>query len=404
MSLRHLAFVRSFITLGFGEILARSMHVLAIILLGRALKPEMFGVFELALGILSYGLLVVQQGFDAIATREVARDPGCEIAWVRAMLQIRVLLALVMGSGFATWALVTGLDRPMSNLLLIYTGSLLVNAITPRWRFLALREPAAPAIASVMSQICFLGTVFFLVRSPNDLSKAGIGWVAGEFIGVVFLWCRWHPASLATRQAVPLRLLFRESFPVSVSLLLGQTLYNFDVLALAAMGKSHEIGLYLAAYRCATGFAPLLGHLQASILPEFSREHATPGALLQSASKLAGWAALAGIVIAALFTAGADSIVTLLFGPEYGPAAVYLRILVWVLPFQFPRAVLRQALYASNHQALDTRNVATGVFTNVALDLLLVRSWGALGCSWSTVCSEVVFLLTSWQALRRPRT
>ncbi len=396
-----MAFVRSFVTLGFGEIFARTMHVLAIILLGRVLKPEMFGVFELALGILSYALLVVQQGFDAIATREVARDPACELAWFKAMLQIRVLLALVAGGGFATWALVTGLDRPISNLLLIYTGSLLVNAITPRWRFLALREPAAPAIASVMSQVIFLGTVAFLVRSPNDLSKAALGWVAGEFLGVVFLWSRWHPSGLATRSAVPLRLLFRESFPVSISLLLGQTLFNFDVLALAALGKSHEIGLYLAAYRCATGFAPLLGHLQASILPEFSREHSTPGALLQSATRLAGWAALAGVVIAAVFTVGADLLITLLFGPEYAPAAVYLRILAWVLPFQFPRAVFRQALYASNQQALDTRNVATGVFTNVALDLLLVRSWGALGCSWSTLCSEVVFLLTSWQALRR---
>ena len=176
---------------------------------------------------------------------------------------------------------------------------------------------------------------------------------------------------------------------------------HFDVLALAALGRSDEIGLYLASYRCATGFAPLLGHFQASILPQFARDQAEPAVFLTSVRRIALAAALAGLAIAIVIAFEATPIIDVLFGPEYRMSAPYLRILVLALPFQFPRAVFRQALFASNQQRSDTRNAAFGALTNVTLDVALVKSWGALGCSVSTLCSEVVLLVGSWHALAR---
>ena len=381
------------------------MHVLAIILLGRTLRPQMFGVFELALGILSYVLLAVQQGFDVIAIREVARNHKCLRNWVIAVLQVRVTLALVAGVGIAGWTAMTGWHHPLGFLLIIFAGSLLANALTIRWSFLALGQPGPPAIASAISQAFFLGAVVFEVKSPDDFWKAAVGWVVGEFCAAIFLWTQRRPAiKYAGGPAVSSVRLLREALPVTVSLFLGQTMYNFDVLALAALGKSDEIGLYLASYRCATGFAPLLGHFQASILPQFARDHAEPAVLMNSARRIALAAALAGLAIAIVVVFEAAPIIDLLFGPEYRMSAPYLRLLVLALPFQFPRAVFRQALFASNQQASDTRNTAFGALTSVTLDVALVPSWGAFGCSVSSLCSEFVLLVCSWHALERKRS
>jgi O-antigen/teichoic acid export membrane protein len=399
---------RNFLTLSVGEVIARAMHVLAVILLARALKPEAFGIFELALAVTSYALLVVQQGFDVIATREVARDPRRESRWLGAIVRLRLVLALAVTAGVVALASIIGWKRPLSGLLVLFTASYFANALTLRWRFLALEQPRPPAAASVLSQIVFLSTVVFFVRAPEDAWRAVIGWVAGELVAALILWSARRPEpKMHNEPLVPRKVLLLESLPITVSLLLGQIMYNFDVLALASMGKVAEIGLYLAAYRCATGFAPLLGQLQASIFPQFARDHADPAELSKSSWKLAIWAGLAGFAIAAVLTVEATVLMDLLFGREYRAAVPFLRILVWILPVQFARAILRQVLLASHLQLSDTRNVALGAITNIALDLALVRSWGAFGCSVSTLCSEFVLLLGSWQAARSrvaPRT
>lgn len=392
---------RNFLTLGTGEVIARWMHVLAVILLGRALKPEMFGQFELALAITSYALLGIRQGFDLIAIREVARNLSRESEWLRAIVRLRLFLALGAGTAVFAWVSIRGWQHPLSVLLVLFAASYLANAITPQWRFLALQQPKPPAIASVVSQIIFLGTVVLLVRSPSDAWKAAAGWVVGELGAAAILWMMRRPGPEPGDQTpVSAGFLFRESLPVTASLVLGQLMYNFDLLALAAMGKGSEIGFYLASYRCATGFAPLLGHLQNSILPRFASDQADPEKQLKLAWKMAATTALVGLGIAAAITAGASQLMDLFFGSEYRGAVPLLRILVWLLPLQFARAVLRQVLLAGDRQLSDTRNVGLAALTNIGMDLALVPSFGAMGCAISTLGSEFVFLAGTWHALR----
>ena len=53
----------------------------------------------------------------------------------------------------------TGWHHPLGFLLIIFAGSLLANALTIRWSFLALGQPGPPAVASAISQAFFLGAV-----------------------------------------------------------------------------------------------------------------------------------------------------------------------------------------------------------------------------------------------------
>ena len=393
--------MKNFLTLSSGETVARAMHIIAIILLGRTLGPEKFGLFELALAITSYVILGVRQGFDVLGTEAVAGDRSREGGWLSAIVRLRLALCLTAAAGSFIWASIAGWDHPLSTLLMLFTGSYLASAITPRWRFLALEMPRPPAIGAVVSQFIFLGSVIFFVHSPQDASNAVIGWVMGEFGEAAILWSVCRPTQgLQLQSPVKAKWLLRESLPLTASLLLGQIMYNFDVLALAFWGRSAEIGLYLASYRCATVFAPLLGNLQASIFPQFVRNREDPQLVLKSALRLATWAGLAGIAIAVIFTFQARNIIGLVFGAAYSPAVPFLQILIWILPFQFPRAVLRQVVLASGLKLSDSRNVALSATTNIAIDLALVSSWGALGCSISTLCSEFVLLMASWWTVR----
>ncbi len=393
---------RNFLILSSGEITARALHVVAFLLLARALKPTQLGTFELAVAVSSWALLVVQQGFDAIAIKDVARDPSQARPMLVTVLRLRLTLGLAMSVFVASSIAIIGSSRPTATLILMFCGSYFINALTPRWIFVALERPRPLAIASALSQAVLLGAAAGFVHSPEHAPRAVAGWMAGELACVAFLWTRLGrlPSADPSACASAWRLL-RESWPVFVSLLLGQVLYNFDVLALASLGEAREIGLYLAAYRFVTLSAPVVAQFQASIFPTLARAHSNRTELRRLAGSLAFRAGATGFVCAVLLSASANVVLPLVFGAAYREAAPLLRTLAWVLPLQGIRAVLRQVLMTGGLQLFDTRNVAFAAFTNVALDLALIPRYGGLGSAISTVCSEIVFVGMSIQAIQR---
>jgi O-antigen/teichoic acid export membrane protein len=399
---------RNFLTLSAGEIAARGMHALAFLVLARVLKPAGLGTFELATAITTYALIAVLQGFDTIAIREVARDGSRATAFARRILGLRLTLAVAVAAMLGGYLVIAGWSHPTSSLLAILSGLYFTSAISPRWVFYALEKSAAPAVATVISQVIFLGCIALWVRRPMDSWRAAAGWVCGELVAGIFLWARLErtAANLNARMWRPVwdsrftAWILRESWPILLSAVLGNLLYNVDVLALSSLGRGSEIGVFLGAYRCITIFGPLLNQFQFSIFPGFARAVAPAPWLTPEALRLSIAASTVLLGAAFLMAAFAGPLLTLLYGTEYRSGANLLAVLAIILPLQGFRTVLRQVLLAEGRQAMDLRNIGLAAATNVILDLALIPHWGAMGCAVSTVCSEAIFTIASGVAVR----
>jgi O-antigen/teichoic acid export membrane protein len=381
------------LTLGSGEIAGRALQAVAFLILARRLGSQAFGYFSLASAVTAYLLLIVQQGFDTIAVRSVVqrqRDLG---ATIERLLGLRLLLALGVTACVAVYGWLLGPGNPTFWLVLILCGMHVSTALSVKWALLA-REMMAPvAVAVFLSNAVFLAGVL-LVADPMQAGWAAAAQVAGELIGTAYLWSRLARVFPGLRLRLDLaftRRLVAESWPVSIGLVLGAMIYNFDILALQWFGRAGEIGVYAAAYRCTTIVSPVLGALQSSIYPtlssawpDFSRIHARVAWLSALSFATLATAALVLFLMA-------DVVLELLYGGSYESGAAYLRVLVWVLPIQGVRVVARQVLFAWHGQYHDLRNVALAAATNVAIDCYAIQRYGALGCAWSTLCAEAVF-------------
>jgi len=394
--------LKNLLTLGTGELAARALHAVAFVLLARALGSVALGQFGFATAATSYVLLFVMQGFDAIAMRDVARANGELKAYTERILGLRLLLAVTACAATGGYVLLAGGQPTTSRLLLVLSVSYATNALTPRWSFLAIEQSRPLAVVGILSQSCFLLAAVF-IQSPSQVLWAAAAQVACEALAAVLL--LWTLMAQFGRLTVTVdarfaRQLIRQSWPVTVSLVLGGMIYNFDVVMLGAMGKAVEIGVYLACYRCVTVFTPVLGAFQNAAFPWLARSY-PDYALVRPRLR---WLTLAGVV--ALGAAGlvigafARNLLALLFGPAYAEGAGILRVLVWILPVQGARALLRQVLVTFRLQHVDTRNLSYGVLTNIAISLALIPRLGALGCAISTVCAETVFLVFSALAVR----
>ena len=280
-----------------------------------------------------------------------------------------------------------------------FCGLHAANAVTARWTFLARERFQPAAAATFLSQGIFFSGALLFVRGPQDLMIAAWAQVAGELAAALYLW-------MAADRPMPRldsdfsRALMKESWPVTMSLFLGAMMYNFDMLALSWMGRKTEVGLYLAGYRCITVFSPLLGVLQSVLLPRFSRSWPDYGSIRNHAWRAGMLVALALTVAALLLSVFAEVILTLLFGSGFSEAAKLLRVMAWILPVQGARVVARQILLAYRQQHWDSYNVLAAVAANVILDFALIPRLGALGCAFSTLASEVVFLGATATAVR----
>ena len=92
-----------------------------------------------------------------------------------------------------------------------------------------------------------------------------------------------------------------------------------------------QVGLYLAVYRCATVFSPLLSMLQVSVLPEFSRQNHNPQTLWTTSRSVMLPAFAVSLLVALLLTMFTTPVLHLLYGSKFVQGEPILKVLSWSL-------------------------------------------------------------------------
>ena len=386
--------LKNFLTLGTGEILARGLHAIAFLFLARRVGKEALGVFGFAATVSTYVWIAVIQGFDTPATRDTSRDPSKIREYVQRIIGLRLFLAIFGLTGMWTYVRLFHPEHPLGLMLMILSLSYVTNAIAPRWTFIAQEITRPLAIGALISE-CFFFTGALLIQSPSQIYWIAAAQLAGEFVQAGYL-CFKLSGRIGLFHPILDRKfswwIIRQSAPITMSFFLSTMMGNFDIMALKAMTNDSAVGLYLAAFRCTTVFAPLISALSAVVLPGFARGYPDPTSMRRKAI-VYGSLAFAGLGGAALLLSlFPDLVLRLLYGPGYREGAPILRVVVWVLPLQGMRAVLRQLLFAFHLQRLDLRNIAFAVITNVVLDIILIPHLGPAGCAISSVASELVLV------------
>jgi O-antigen/teichoic acid export membrane protein len=394
---------RLFVTLSAGETLSRLLYVIAFMLLARKLGETSLGQIGLVMTITSYALLVVQQGFNTPAIREVSRDPTQLRRYADTILGLRLLLSVLAFAALGGFALWSGLSNVQNMLLLVSSIRLFGAALSLQWPFQALQRPRSLALSGIIAQIVFLIAVISAPDATWILFIAGAQ-VAGELLASIYLWLllslefgfiypSWTPLSWVA--------IGKESWPMSLSMVLGNLLYNFDIFALAWLAGNAEIGLYIACYRCTTVFNPLFVMLSASIFPTLAKLHPDYQSVRRLGMQIAGLTLPVCLLVAGAITWWAKPILSLLYGPSFQHGSTVLQVLIWALPIQGVRIVMRQILLASHLQKQEAFTMGMAVAANITGDLILVPFYGPLGCAISTVFSELVLLTTAQYLVSR---
>jgi O-antigen/teichoic acid export membrane protein len=383
--------------------------IVTVSLTARTLHPTGYGVYN---GVSSYVALFAtftDLGFSTAATQRMAAEPERESQWLGALAGTRTAMSLIAFAVcaasvplFLTSAHHSHLVAYITMSTILTTGAAALMAVFQS----RLRAGLVMSI-NVAQYVVWLGVVFGLARSNGSVvafvaANAALVAVAAS----VQLQITRKLARVAWREGLRLwRPLIRVAVPLGVASVMITIYWQVDSVLLLQISGPRESGIYGAAY----GFLSPLGFLPAAVMSSFFPVlSAVYGRDPERARRLVQICADSMAVIALPVLAGSialsGKIIHLMYGDAFSRSAGVLPILMIAfvsICFGTLAGFLAPVLGLQWRLALYS---AIGAVANVALNLVLIPSYGAYGSAWATVATEILtMVLMLGTALRSMR-
>jgi O-antigen/teichoic acid export membrane protein len=380
------------------KVVARLIALVTVLATLNFLGDARYGTFTTLINYTAIVSVLLDLGFNVLYVREGARHPSEIQRYLRNVMSLRVLLAVVTFGALALALWLAGLGSLLvpgfALMVLTSYSSLLRNTLY------AVQRLGFEAVAVVLESIILLALVLIGIRTG-----AGLAYFIWAYVAQYAFSCAYFVIVLAwTRIAVigwrfepqMLRTWLWQGLPFALTFVLTVLYFKIDQPIVYALRTPHEAGWYAAAYKPfeALLFVPMtLLSVAFPVLSVYHRER--PEQQLDAVSRFfkalvfIGWPMTVGIfALAHPLTAALH-----LFVPQSEPA---LRILSLALVFAFANNAFIGALSASDRQSSFAWAAGWSLVANVGLNLALIPTYGYLGASWATVLTEIVLGTAGW--------
>jgi O-antigen/teichoic acid export membrane protein len=389
-----------------GSLVASAIGLVTFIAVTRGLGAIDFGTLTTALVYLMIPVILADVGLTTYVVREISAQPERTEAAMQAAVPLRALV-----SAFAV-----GVAVAVAYVLPYSSETRTLIAIGSIGSFFTLMTQGLSPVLQVQLKMhwtvlaTLVGRVTILVLTLAVLSAGGAlnGVMAANVAGTavtfaVQLTVVARIVSLRPRLDYAYwRTLLRGSIAIGLAIAIAQIYFRIDVLLLAALRTSMEVGLYGAAVKMLELAELVAAAIGVTVFPLLARYVASDPArtrmLFQRTFDLLLAAAGALVV---LMTVTATEIIVLLAGEEFREAGDALRLLAPYVLLSFLTGLIWRALIAyGEDRALLV--LAVGILsTNVALNLIVIPEYGFRGAAVTTVVSESIGLTAALTLLWR---
>ncbi len=387
-----------------------ALPLITIPIIARTVGPEKLGLINYAAAVVAYFTLVIGYSFDLTATRQVVqvRDDPARLS--RLFSTVFYSKLLLFGSSLVLFALAYALlpqFRADGRVAVFSYGIVLAFVFSSDYLFQGMEHLKRPALFNLASKILFTVSVLLLVRREGDYFWQPLAFSLAQVLASI-------GAFVYAIRSYGLRLTAFDWPTVRENLREGQTVFYMQVtmnlyttssiVILGLFQAADQVGQYTAANRLilvAQGllFTPVHNSLFPYIGHAFARDRAAGlDALRQVIPVAMAFTALycLGIFVASPWLVG------LIYGEEFAPAVLVLRILS-VVPFLVNCNSFFgiQTMINLNMDRDFFRVTAWAAVLGVGLNVALASLVGYLGTAVALVLVEIFICLSLYHRLRQ---
>ena len=362
-------------------------------LMARALSQAEYGKLMFALTLCEMTVLVTDLGASTDLSRRVAAAPAGARRRLEAVLSARLPLVAAFLVFLPAWVAVTKPDA-----LAVVAAIAVYIVLKDVYRtyssvFLGLHRVGYTVAAFGISLVVLVAAV-----AVGAMSGAGLAWMTGAYVlsGTVLL----GVAAAAARLTIgPIRLrcgwrrmqrVFRGSIWLFVLSIAGLVHFAADTVMLGYLQPYEQVARYQAAAKLLEASQFAVRPLTLILLPVCAALAARQqwNDLRRLMHKMFAGMAVLGAAAWGFVALLAVPIIRIVYTATYDESAEVLRVLYLSVPGLYIATVAMLLASATMREKRAVLIMATGVALNVALNLLAIPRYGALGAAWVTVISQ----------------
>ncbi|MCJ7509165.1 MAG: flippase [candidate division Zixibacteria bacterium] len=386
--------LKNFLSLTFAQVICNLLGFVGVAYLARILGVEGFGSIGFAFAIVSYFLLLTNQGLDIFGTREIARDKEKTKEYTKNINAIKLITSFISFLLLVIFTLVIPKPIEMKKLILFYGFTLFSSALTIEWVFMGSEKMEVIAFSRVLKQAFYLLFIILLVKSAKHISLVPWAFFVSNIIGAGILlyyllknlgfwgfeinWKLWKE-------------ILKQSLPMGLSSIMIQIYLSSAIVILGFMKGEKAVGWYNAAYKIVLLIGAIGLLYYSSIFPLVSRYYKSSieklKTILTYTIKLTVIVALP-LGIGSIFAA--KPIMKIIYGTEFDPGIIAFQILIWSMIIGWFSCIYGNSLMACDRQKKYMIGVTLGAISNILLNLALIPHFGLVGASITAIASELV--------------
>jgi O-antigen/teichoic acid export membrane protein len=380
----------------------------------RALGPNEYGVFALAVSIGAMAGLLADFGVEHSAARFLAErrgDPAEVAQLLRAALRLKVVTTGVVAAVLVaaagpiaaafdepelTWPLrVMALSVLGESIFMLYVTAFIGLARIDVNLRLILFESSVETGASIALVVLGAGAV-------GAVTGRATAYLLGALVAIVVV------ARMYGRAAVrPLgddggqtRAIARYAAPLLVTTSIYTVFSRVDILIIGALLGATAVGVYSAPLLLSVPLRYVGQAVANSVAPRQAGGGSEPGSVEAFRTSLR-WLVVYQALLLAPLIVWADPIVDLLFGGEYEEAADVLRALAIYIFLAGPSPLISTTVNYLGHAARRIPIVLLALGLNVAVDLALIPRIGVVGAAIGSSVAYALYVPAHLRICRR---
>jgi O-antigen/teichoic acid export membrane protein len=385
-----------FVLFGQGSV---GLLFITYIIAARLLGDAGFGEFSLGLTIAAVLITIPAWGSSRYASIAAARDPARTEELIATYFGLTIPLAFLYFPAVGAVALLISGPGTIPVIALLLGADMLAREVGNAIRTLFRVHDAyhlETLTAFVERGAIVVGAAIVLILRPDPVLLAA-AFAAGRGCGALItaLIFRRRVCRIgAAFDTMRLRQLFVLGTPLALRRAVSLLTFRVDMLFLGGMRSSQEVGWYGSIFTFMDGVIMMPNSVTGSIGPTLSANFGegrreVVDRLYQRGLK---YLLIVGIFLGAVFLMLADAIVAIVYGAEFAPAAIALKILSIGVLFMLLRGLTTEVLDNVDLRGASLRVFVVGLVTNVVLNIILVPRYGYLGAAASTVVTEAILM------------
>lgn len=387
-----------------GNVAASVTAMVSSMVLARTLGVADYGRYSLVFLYASLFQGLASFGLDDVLTRELSRGraPTGQLLGNAVLLRLGLSAAVVLACAAAAWG---EPDRRVAWGTVLAVSPLLLSGLYgPLWSVLAARMefPLREAIVVASRAAEVVLVVAFALAGAGFLTLVGVTAAAQTVPLALTLWLirdRARPVLRYDPQTA--RALLTQAAPLGLASVVALVYGRVDGVLLGRLAGYEAVGLYSAAYKFLNLVLSLPYVVNAAVFPVLSRVEEDRATVQVVFQRTFDYLILVAFPLAVGTTFLAPSVVRLVYGPGFAPAAEPLRVLLWAAGVLFAGRTCRQLLVAAGLQGTHLVLLAGGAGANVLLNLWWIPRWGMVGAAWATLWAEAAVLTAGYLVVRR---